>query len=118
MASCRAVSKVSILALSRSILSRLSLVSILAFSAFLNCFVDEFLSSSIFSSKYWLSLINDLFIELSRAYDIDFSKDLFGKKTFITGSGQLHGETFALSYKKIYYTKKQLQLLYLISLPN
>ena len=34
--------------------------------------------------------------------DIDFSKDLFGKKTFITGSGQLHGETFALSYKKIY----------------
>lgn len=34
--------------------------------------------------------------------DIDFSKDLFGKKTFITGSGQLHGETFALAYKKIY----------------
>ena len=33
---------------------------------------------------------------------IDFSKDLFGKKAFITGSGQLHGETFAMAYKKIY----------------
>ena len=33
---------------------------------------------------------------------VDFSKELFGKKTFITGSGQLHGETFALAYKKIY----------------
>ena len=33
---------------------------------------------------------------------VDFSKDLFGKKTFITGSGQLHGETFALAFKKIY----------------
>ena len=33
---------------------------------------------------------------------VDFSKDLFNKKTFITGSGQLHGETFALSFSKIY----------------
>lgn len=33
---------------------------------------------------------------------VDFSKDLFGQKTMITGSGQLHGETFALAYKKIY----------------
>ncbi len=33
---------------------------------------------------------------------VDFSKDLFGKKAFITGSGQLHGETFAMAYKKIY----------------
>ena len=32
----------------------------------------------------------------------DFKKDLFGKQTYITGSGQLHGETFALAYKKIY----------------
>ena len=32
----------------------------------------------------------------------DFKKDLFGKKVYITGSGQLHGETFALAYKKIY----------------
>lgn len=32
----------------------------------------------------------------------DFSQDLFGKKTFITGSGQLHGETFAQAFGKIY----------------
>ena len=33
---------------------------------------------------------------------VDFKKDLLGKQTYITGSGQLHGETFALAYKKIY----------------
>ena len=33
---------------------------------------------------------------------VDFSKDLFGKQTFITGSGQLHGEAFAMAFKKIY----------------
>ena len=33
---------------------------------------------------------------------VDFSKDLFNKKTFITGSGQLHGETFALAFSKVY----------------
>lgn len=32
----------------------------------------------------------------------DYSKDLFGKKTYITGSGQLHGETFAMAFNKIY----------------
>ena len=32
----------------------------------------------------------------------DFTKDLFNKQTYITGSGQLHGETFAMAYKKIY----------------
>lgn len=32
----------------------------------------------------------------------DFSEDLFGKKAYITGSGQLHGETFAASFGKIY----------------
>ena len=32
----------------------------------------------------------------------DFSQDLFGKKAFITGSGQLHGETFAPAFGKIY----------------
>jgi asparaginyl-tRNA synthetase len=32
----------------------------------------------------------------------DYSKDLFGKKAFITGSGQLHGETFAQAFGKIY----------------
>lgn len=34
--------------------------------------------------------------------NVDYRKDLFGKKAFITGSGQLHGETFAMAYKKIY----------------
>jgi len=33
---------------------------------------------------------------------VDYKKDLFGKQAYITGSGQLHGETFALAYKKIY----------------
>ena len=33
---------------------------------------------------------------------VDFKEDLFGKQTYITGSGQLHGETFAMAYKKIY----------------
>ncbi len=33
---------------------------------------------------------------------VDMSKDLFGKKAFITGSGQLHGEAFALAFQKIY----------------
>ena len=33
---------------------------------------------------------------------VDYKKDLFGKQTYITGSGQLHGETFAMAFKKIY----------------
>lgn len=34
--------------------------------------------------------------------NVDFSKDLFGKRTFLTVSGQLEGETLALSLGKIY----------------
>ena len=33
---------------------------------------------------------------------VDYKKDLFGKPAYITGSGQLHGETYAMAYKKIY----------------
>ena len=33
---------------------------------------------------------------------VDYTKDLFGKLAFITGSGQLHGEAFALAFGKIY----------------
>jgi asparaginyl-tRNA synthetase len=33
---------------------------------------------------------------------VDMSKDLFGKLSFITGSGQLHGEALAMAFKKIY----------------
>ena len=32
----------------------------------------------------------------------DMSKDLFDKTSYITGSGQLHGEAFAMAFKKIY----------------
>ena len=41
-------------------------------------------------------------ISLDEDGKVDYSKDLFGKKAFITGSGQLHGETFAMAFKKIY----------------
>ena len=33
---------------------------------------------------------------------VDYSKDLFGKQAFITGSGQLQGETFAMAFGNIY----------------
>ncbi len=33
---------------------------------------------------------------------VDMKKDLFNKLTFITGTGQLHGEAFAMAFKKIY----------------
>lgn len=33
---------------------------------------------------------------------VDMSQDLFGKKAYVTGTGQLHGEAFAMAYKKIY----------------
>ena len=32
----------------------------------------------------------------------DFSEDIFGKEAYITGSGQLHGETYAAAFNKIY----------------
>ena len=33
---------------------------------------------------------------------VDFKKDLFGQMAYITGTGQLHGEAFAMAFKKIY----------------
>lgn len=33
---------------------------------------------------------------------VDYKADLFGKPTFITGTGQLHGEAYAMAFKKIY----------------
>ncbi len=33
---------------------------------------------------------------------IDYKKDFFGKKACVTGSGQLHGETFAMAFSDIY----------------
>ena len=34
--------------------------------------------------------------------EVDYSKDLFSHPSFITGTGQLHGEAFAMAFKKIY----------------
>ncbi|MCQ2538476.1 MAG: asparagine--tRNA ligase [Lachnospiraceae bacterium] len=34
--------------------------------------------------------------------EVDFKEDLFSKQTFITGTGQLHGEAFATAFSKIY----------------
>lgn len=34
--------------------------------------------------------------------NIDFKKDLFHKKTYITGTGQLHGEAYAAAFSNIY----------------
>lgn len=34
--------------------------------------------------------------------ELDYSKDFFGKKSFLAVTGQLEGETFALAFKKIY----------------
>lgn len=42
---------------------------------------------------------------LAKAKDlsgVDYKKDFFGKKASITGSGQLHGETFAMAFSNIY----------------
>ena len=43
---------------------------------------------------------NDL--PLNEEKEVDLSKDLFGRQTYITGTGQLHGEAYAMSFKKIY----------------
>ena len=44
--------------------------------------------------------MNDL--PLSEDGKVNFKEDLFAKQSFITGSGQLHGETFAMAYSDIY----------------
>ena len=49
-----------------------------------------------------ISTLNFENVPLNEDGSVDYTKDLFGKKSFITGSGQLHGETFAMAYKKIY----------------
>ena len=44
--------------------------------------------------------MNDL--PMTEEGKVDFSQDLFGKQSFITGSGQLQGETFAMAFGDIY----------------
>ena len=41
-------------------------------------------------------------IPLNKDGKADMTKDLFGKKAYVTGTGQLHGEAFAMAFKKIY----------------
>ncbi|MGM9877336.1 MAG: asparagine--tRNA ligase [Bacilli bacterium] len=41
-------------------------------------------------------------LPLTEDKKVDYKRDLFGKQAYITGSGQLHGETYAMAYKKIY----------------
>ena len=41
--------------------------------------------------------------------NVDFSKDFFGKKSFLTVSGQLEGETYAMAMKNIYTFGAHLQ---------
>jgi len=49
-----------------------------------------------------ITTLNAEKLPLTKDGAVDYSQDLFGKKAFITGSGQLHGETFAMAYKRIY----------------
>ena len=49
-----------------------------------------------------ISTLNFNNLPLTKEGKIDYSKDLFGKQAFITGSGQLHGETYAMAFADIY----------------
>ncbi|MBQ3061718.1 MAG: asparagine--tRNA ligase [Lachnospiraceae bacterium] len=41
-------------------------------------------------------------VSLTKEGTIDYTKDFFGKPTFLTVSGQLNGETLAMAFKNIY----------------
>lgn len=49
-----------------------------------------------------ITTLNPDKLPLDKEGKVDYSKDLFGKQAFITGSGQLHGETFAMAFNRIY----------------
>ena len=49
-----------------------------------------------------ITTLNPNNLEYTEEGKVDYSKDLFGKQSFITGSGQLHGETFAMCFGDIY----------------
>ena len=46
--------------------------------------------------------VTTLDLEKINGKEIDYKKDFFGKRTNLTVTGQLEGETFALAFKKIY----------------
>ena len=49
-----------------------------------------------------ISTLNLNKLPLDKEGKVDYSKDLFGKQAFITGSGQLQGETYAMAFGDIY----------------
>ncbi len=49
-----------------------------------------------------ITTLNMQDLPLDEQGNVDYSKDLFGKQAFITGSGQLQGETFAMAFGDIY----------------
>ena len=49
-----------------------------------------------------ITTLNMVKVEKGKDGKVDYSKDLFGKQAFITGSGQLHGETYAMAFGDIY----------------
>lgn len=49
-----------------------------------------------------ISTLNFNNLPYNEDHNVDFSQDLFGKQAFITGSGQLQGETFAMAFSDIY----------------
>lgn len=46
--------------------------------------------------------VTTLDLEKINGKEIDYKKDFFGKRTNLTVTGQLEGETFAMAFKKIY----------------
>ena len=49
-----------------------------------------------------ITTLNMKDLPLTKEGTVDYSKDLFGKQAFITGSGQLQGETYAMAFGDIY----------------
>ncbi len=49
-----------------------------------------------------ITTLNMKDLPLTKEGSVDYSKDLFGKQAFITGSGQLQGETYAMAFGDIY----------------
>ena len=41
-------------------------------------------------------------LPLTEDKKVDYSKDIFNELSYVTGTGQLHGEAFAMAFKKIY----------------
>lgn len=51
---------------------------------------------------FQVSSLDPVTAERDQDGNIDYSKDFFGKKTFLTVTGQLHAEAFAQAFKNVY----------------